>query len=223
MISLASASVMGAPLTCCIRFTVAVQPPRSLVFPRGRPRSWHTGHFASNRTFPAPPWPPTAGAVIPPLWWSPRWPSTASSAPRPRRANCREVSSGPDAVTPPASSSATTAIQATFIPIISGSFPERLLLAVLRCEELHDLGPFRVGDPIRLLPLHLLDDLDPLILRFLAGGRPVEPVADAAFLLEQGFAFRRRGHRGRRGRGLGRLGLGAPRRDRQQEQEEYRR
>src|SRR5512140_2466307 len=84
--------------------------------------------------------------------------------------------------------------------------PNGLLLAVRQDEVVDDLGRLDVGDPVGLLPLHLLDDARPLLFRLGAGRRPVEAVADAALRFEDGLAVRRGGCGSRRGRRCGSRG-----------------
>src|SRR5512143_1044598 len=79
----------------------------------------------------------------------------------------------------------------------------RSLLPVLGREELDDLGRVGVGDPVRPLPLHLLDEVRPLLLGLGASGGAVEGVAHAALLLEERRPFGGRGGRGGRRRGCG--------------------
>src|SRR4030067_3836242 len=78
-------------------------------------------------------------------------------------------------------------------------------LPVRRGDVLEDLRGVRVRDPVRLLSLHLLDDRHPPLLGLGAGGGPVEAVADAALLFEEGFPLLHGGYRGDRRRRDGRL------------------
>src|SRR3990172_11715056 len=211
MIRRASASVMGHPFPFCIRVTVAVQPARSLFFPRGRLTGWQTEHLDSNSAFASASTGHPAGAVPPPprpLLCVPSSLSLTSSAPR--RAWCVGAPAKEKAAAVRNAAAKTAPARFPFIVSLpSSSFPS---LPVRGGEVLEDLRGIRVGDPVRLLPLHLLDGRRPLLLGRGTGRGPVEAVADAALLFEEDLPLLHGGYRGGRWRRDGLLPflLGAP-------------
>src|SRR3990172_5416072 len=199
MIPRASSSVIGQPFTFCIRVTSSVHPFRSLFFPRGRLSGWQMEHLASNSAFVFASAGDPAGAVSTPprpLGCSPSCFSPTSSAPRRARfvgsAAKMEPAAGRNAATRTAPNHLFLIV---FLPCLRPPS-----LPVRRGEVLKDLVGVRVRDPARLLLLHVQDDRLPPPFLLDAGGGPVEAVADAALLFEEGLPLRHDGDRGGRRR-----------------------
>src|SRR4030066_2181047 len=202
MIARASPSVMGHLLTFCILVPVSAHHFRSLLLRRGRLSEWQMEHLASNSASAPGSARVPAGAVSTPprpprfLSWRPSPPSSA-----PRRARCVGPTAKEEAETkrnPPAKTAPTR-----FPFIVSHPCCALPSLPVRGGEVLEDLRGIRVGDPVRLLPLHLLDGRRPLLLGRGTGRGPVDAVADAALLFEEGLPLLHGGYRGGRRRRAG--------------------